>query len=104
VKRQLKSKTSPKDTPSDRLYSLEVVERVDRIFKKLRRKDSMQFEAVSKKVNDILENPQQFKPLKSPMQHMHRVHVGSFVLVYDVDESRKVVTIRRYEHHDSVYK
>ena len=81
-----------------------MVEKVDRLFKKLRKKDSMQFEAVSKKVNEILENPQQYKPLKSPMHHMRRVHVGSFVLVYDIDEIRKVVTIRRYEHHDNVYK
>jgi YafQ family addiction module toxin component len=104
VKRPLKSRTLPKDTPSDRLYSLEVVEKVDRIFKKLRKKDSMQFEAVSKKVSQILENPQQFKQLKIPMQHMRRVHVGSFVLIYDIDEKTKVVTIRRYEHHDNVYK
>ena len=81
-----------------------MVEKVDRIFKKLRKKDSVQFEALCKKVNDILENPQQFKPLKNPMQHLRRVHVGSFVLVYDTDEERKVVTIRRYEHHDDVYK
>jgi len=81
-----------------------VVEKVDRVFKKLRKKDLIQFEAVSKKINEILENPQQFKRLKSPMQHMRRVHVGSFVLVYYVNEDRRVVTIRRYEHHDNVYK
>ena len=81
-----------------------MVEKADRVFKKLRKKDSMQFEALARKVNEILENPQQFKPLKSPMQHMRRVHVGSFVFVYDIDEARKVVTIRRYEHHDTVYK
>jgi YafQ family addiction module toxin component len=86
------------------LYSLEVVEKVDRVFKKLKKKDLAQFETLSRKVNDILENPQQFKPLRSPMQHMRRVHVGSFVLVYDIDEKKKVVTIRRYEHHDTVYK
>ena len=86
------------------MYSLEAVEKVDRIFKKLRKKDLAQFEALCRKINDILENPQQFKPLKSPMQHMRRVHIGSFVLVYDIDEVRKVVTLRRYEHHDNVYK
>jgi YafQ family addiction module toxin component len=93
-----------KDIPSDCLYSLEVVEKVDKIFKKLQKKDVIQFEALSKKVNAILENPRQFKPLKNPMQHMRRVHVGSFVLVYDIDEVMNVVTIRRYEHHDDVYK
>jgi len=81
-----------------------VVEKVDRIFKKLRKKDSTQFEAISKRISDILENPQQSKPLRSPMQNMRRVHLGSFVLVYDIDEERKVVTIRRYKHHDNVYK
>ena len=81
-----------------------MVEKVDRIFKKLRKKDLAQFDALCRKINDILENPQQFKPLKSPMQHMRRVHIGSFVLVYDIDEVRKVVTLRRYEHHDNVYK
>lgn len=81
-----------------------MVEKVDRIFKKLQKKDSVQFEALSRKISEILENPQQFKPLRSPMQHMHRVHVGPFVLVYDIDEPKKVVTIRRYEHHDNVYK
>ena len=86
------------------MYSLEAVEKVDRILKKLRKKDLAQFEALSRKVNEILENPQQFKPLRSPMQHMRRVHVGSFVLIYDIEETRKVVTIRRYEHHDTVYK
>jgi YafQ family addiction module toxin component len=86
------------------LYSLEVVEKVDRIFKKLRKKDLLQFEALSRKVSEILENPQQHKPLKRPMSHMRRVHVGSFVLVYEIDEARKVVTIRRYDHHDNVYK
>jgi YafQ family addiction module toxin component len=86
------------------LYSLEVVEKVDRIFEKLQKKDLSQFDALCRKITDILENPERFKPLKSPMQHMRRVHIGSFVLVYDIDEVRKVVTIRRYEHHDNVYK
>jgi YafQ family addiction module toxin component len=86
------------------VYSLEIVEKVDKIFKKLQKKDTPQFEALSRKVSDVLENPHQFKPLKNPLQHMRRVHVGSFVLVYDIDEIKRVVTIRRYEHHDNVYK
>ena len=86
------------------MYFLEVVAKVDQIFKKLQKKDATQFEALTRKVSEILENPHQFKPLKNPMQHMRRVHVGSFVMVYDIDEVRMVVTVRRYEHHDNVYK
>jgi len=86
------------------LYSLEVVKSVDKIFEKLKKKDSEQLEEINKKVQQILENPHQFKPLKFPMQHMRRAHIGSFVLVYDVDEARKAITIRRYKHHDEAYK
>jgi YafQ family addiction module toxin component len=84
-------------------YSLEVVESVDKTFGKLHMKDPAQFEALSKKIKQILENPYQFKPLRALMQHMRRVHIGSFVLIYDINEEEKVVTVRRYEHHDTVY-
>jgi mRNA-degrading endonuclease RelE of RelBE toxin-antitoxin system len=39
------------------------------------------------------------------MQNLRRVHVGkSFVLVYSIDEERKLVTIEDYAHHDEVYQ
>jgi len=83
---------------------LEVIKSVDKIFEKLGKKNPEQLEDINKKVQQILENPHQFKPLKFPMQHMRRVHIGSFILIYDIDEDRKIVTIRRYEHHDKAYK
>lgn len=83
---------------------MEVIKSVDKIFEKLGKKNPEQLEDINKKVQQILENPHQFKPLKFPMQHMRRVHIGSFILIYDIDEDRKIVTIRRYEHHDNAYK
>jgi mRNA-degrading endonuclease RelE of RelBE toxin-antitoxin system len=38
------------------------------------------------------------------MENKRRVHVGPFVLVYEVDEARKVVTLLDFEHHDVVYR
>jgi mRNA-degrading endonuclease RelE of RelBE toxin-antitoxin system len=33
------------------------------------------------------------------------VHVGgSFVLVYEINEEEKLVTLYDFEHHDNVYK
>lgn len=83
---------------------MEVVDSVDKIFQKLERKNPIQAKAIDRKVQEILKYPHQFKPLRSPMQHMRRVHIGPFVLVYEIDEPRKVVTIRRYEHHDEAYR
>lgn len=85
------------------MYTLGIRESVDRLFSKLAKKDPRQMTAVEKKTKQILANPHHFKPLRAPMEHLRRVHVGSFVLVYSIDEKNKVVTIEDYAHHDEVY-
>ncbi len=86
-------------------YFLEVAEELDKRFSKLAGRDKVAFEAIHKKVLEILENPHHYKPLKAPMQNKRRVHVaGSFVLVFSVDEERKTVKLLEFEHHDDVYK
>ncbi len=85
------------------MYALAVREGVDRKFSKLAKRDRAQLEAIHKKVRQILDDPHRFKPLRVPMQNMRRVHVGPFVLVYEVDEGSKTVTLLDYEHHDKVY-
>ena len=86
------------------MYALEVKEGVDRTFHRMAKKDRNRLAAVEKKVREILEDPYRFKPLRAPMQNKRRVHVRPFVLVYEVDEVRRVVTILDFEHHDAVYR
>ncbi len=86
------------------MYSLEVKEGVDRRFRRMAKKDRNRFALVETKVREILEDPHRFKPLRAPMQNKRRVHVGPFVLVYEIDEERKVVTLLDFEHHDQVYR
>ena len=85
------------------MYKILVQKDVERILKKLAKKDKISAAYISKKVKEIKENPYHFKPLKAPMQNFRRVHIGSFVLVYSVDENKKAITIEKYEHHDKVY-
>lgn len=56
------------------LYTLYMREAMKKLFKKLEKKDKMQLVAINKKLEQILENPYQFKPLKKPMQCLRRVH------------------------------
>ena len=86
------------------MYNLGVRENVNRIFRKLAKKDRVSFEYINKKITEIRENPYHFKPLRAPMQNFRRVHIGSFVLIYSIDERKKTVIIEKYEHHDIVYK
>ena len=87
------------------MYKLAVKESLDRKFKKLRKKDRETLLLIHKKVQQILDNPYRFKPLRKPLQHKRRVHIGgSFVLIYEVNEEEKLVALVEFEHHDSVYK
>ena len=86
------------------MYALEVRQHVDRVFRKLSKKDSKQMDAISKKISEILEDPHAFKPMHFPLPGMRRVHFGSYVLLFSIDEQRKTVVLEDYERHDSVYR
>lgn len=85
------------------MYSVEVREIVDKVFRKLSKKDKASFDYILKKIKEILENPYHFKPLRAPLQNYRSVHIGHYVLIYSIDESSKTVIIERYKHHDEAY-
>jgi len=87
------------------VYRLAVKESLDKKFKKLQKKDKELLRQIDNKIRDILEGPQRFKPLRKPLQNKRRVHVGGpFVLIYEVNEKDKIVTVCDFDHHDNVYK
>ena len=60
---------------------------------------------VYSKIEEIRDNPNRYKNLKSPLHHLKRVHIDkSFVMVFSVDENKKLVIIEDYDHHDNIYK
>ena len=85
------------------MYNLELDEDVFKVFKKLAKKDKTQLEAINKKIDQILTDPLQFKPLKHPLEGLRRVHIGSFVLIYEVLEVSKTARVLKYKHHDDAY-
>lgn len=88
------------------MYSLEVKEEADRIFKKLSKKNPKQLSIIDKKIADIRENPGHiYKFLQKPLQSFNRVHIDkSFVLIFKIERERKAVVVYYYSHHNSVYK
>ena len=85
------------------MYALEIRQHVDRVFKKLAKKDPNQMAAISKKISELLLDPHAYKPMHFPLAGMRRIHFGSYVLLYSIDEQRMTVVIEDYEHHDRVY-
>ena len=52
----------------------------------------------------ITENPYLGKPLHDKLKGKRRVHIGSFVLIYDVNEKEHKVIFLDFAHHDEAYK
>lgn len=87
------------------MYDLEFTETANRILKKLGKKKPKQLRIAKKKIQQILDDPYRFKPLKHPLSHLRRVHVDkSFVLLYEIKKDNKTVVIWDYDHHDKIYK
>ena len=87
------------------MYRLAIKEQLDRKFQKIQKKDKDMIRIITRKVQDILIDPYRFKPLKKPLQNKRRLHIGgSFVLIYEINEEEKIVTLLDFDHHDNVYK
>ncbi|MDO8517356.1 MAG: type II toxin-antitoxin system mRNA interferase toxin, RelE/StbE family [Nanoarchaeota archaeon] len=84
-------------------YTLYVSERLDKLFFKLSKKDKLQFEILTRKINDILENPQIGEPLTGNMAGQRSVHIRNFVITYEILENEKAIRLLDYDHHDVVY-
>jgi YafQ family addiction module toxin component len=87
------------------MYELDISNHLDKVFSKLAKKDKETLKFIYKKIEQILANPEHFKPLRKPLQHLRGVHIAkSFVLTYEIDENRKVVKLIDYDHHDKIFK
>lgn len=86
------------------LYILEIAADVDNKFQKLKNKSKKQLDIINKKIQQILQNPYHFKPLRGDLHGARRAHIDkSFVLVYEIDEKNKIVRLLDYYHHDKIY-
>ena len=87
------------------MYNLEIKPSCQRDIDKLCKKNPVLKKALEKKINEIIENPQHYKPLKYDLAGEKRVHImKSFVLKFEVDDSNKIITLIFFGHHDEAYK
>lgn len=68
---------------------------------KLKKKNSVMFERVQKKVKQILLEPNRFKHLRNVLKGEERVHFGPFVLRFSIKENK--VYFITFRHHDDAY-
>jgi mRNA-degrading endonuclease RelE of RelBE toxin-antitoxin system len=83
-------------------YRLEVSKEAKFVFKRISRKDKPLLERIEYQLAKILEHPELGKPLRYGMKNQRRVHIGSFVLSYEIEND--IIRVLDFDHHDRVYK
>lgn len=87
------------------MYNYEIIPSLQKELNKLSKKDKKKYEAVMSKIEEILQNPQHYKPLKHDLAGEKRVHImKSFVLKFEVDETTKTVKFFFFGHHDEAFR
>jgi addiction module RelE/StbE family toxin len=85
-------------------YQLALSHQADHELKKLAHKDQSTFLQVLKKLERVTENPYHFKPLHGDLFGARRIHIGSYVLTYEIRPEEEEVVVLHYQHHDKIYK
>ncbi|MBS3090781.1 type II toxin-antitoxin system RelE/ParE family toxin [Candidatus Pacearchaeota archaeon] len=86
-------------------YSIYVHPKCQEEINKLCKKNPVLGSSLRKKMNEIIQNPQHYKPLRYDLSGERRVHImKSFVLKFEIDESAKTVKFIFFGHHDEAYK
>jgi len=85
-------------------YVIQLESKLERNLHKLKNKDRKTYDRVISKIIELSQNPYSGKPLRSVLKGKWRVHIGPFILLYQIDEDHKTLTFLEFEHHDNAYK
>lgn len=80
------------------VYSSEVEDAL----KKLKKGNKDIFDRIENQITKILREPNIGKPLRYTLRNRRRVHVGSFVLIYEFYQGE--LRFIDFDHHDRIYK
>ncbi len=82
------------------------VSKISGVLRKLKRKDSVLFVAVQKKIKQIVSCDEIFiqhlKNLRYDSSEFKRVQVGSFVLFFRIEGDK--IVFECFKHHDKAYR
>ena len=90
--------------PQENGKTFEIVEtsRFEKILKSLKRQKSSLFRNLAKQLKKISREPYLGKPLRNILRNRRRIHVGSFVLLYEIYQGK--VYLLDFDHHERIYK
>lgn len=92
-----------KTLQDDTVYKIRNSDEVDEIFDNLAKKDKEQLQRVHKKLKKIVKNPYHFEPLRGDLHGARKARIGSYRLIFEIDEQNKIVCLLDYGHRKDIY-
>lgn len=87
------------------MYPYKYSESLKKILKKLSKKDKNLYEQILRKIEEVIHSKdiEHYKNLRYDLKNCKRVHIGHFVLVFEFDKSKKIISFECFKHHDDIY-
>ena len=82
-------------------YKIKFTPFFEKQLKKLKRKDKNMFNRLTKKLKEIRQNPEHYKPLRNVLKGNRRAHLDPFIIIFDIRED--LITVHYVKHHDEAY-
>jgi len=82
-------------------YKLRFTPFFEKQLSKLKKKDKVLFERLARKLKEIRQNPEHYKPLGNVLRGCRRAHLDPFVVIFEVEGD--VLTVHYVKHHDKAY-
>jgi len=83
-------------------YKIVIPPEFERILKSLKKKKPTIFKNLEKQIIKIVREPALGKPLRNVLRNYRRIHVNSFVLIYEIYNNE--IRLIDFDHHDKIYK
>jgi YafQ family addiction module toxin component len=88
------------------MYEYEIQPSLEKILKKLSKKNKNLYEQVMNKIKEIINSfdVEHYKNLRHEMSDRKRVQVGHFILVFKFIKLENKIIFLDFDHHDRIYK
>ena len=85
-------------------YKIIAHPRVQKELQKLFKRDKVRYSHVKKRLEILSNNPEIGKPLRNILKGKRRIHIGSFVIIYEFNKENNSIILLDFEHHDNAYR
>ncbi len=88
------------------MHKFIISDKLEEIITKLSKKDKSLYEQLKKKINEIINSYdiEHYKNLRHEMKDSKRVHVGSFILIFQYNKNSDTINFDDFDHHDNIYR